>query len=84
MIAVASYFRRSALKTKLLHEPIPDARAFPKRHQVQFAQHQVQLTDAVLHNMHDWGDMIEHDSTELGRHRKPTLLVFETMFLSGY
>jgi len=46
-----SYFRRSALRTKLLQEIIPDARAFPKHHDVRFAQHQVQLIDAVLHNM---------------------------------
>ena len=51
LMAVASYFRRSALRTKLLHEIIPDARAFPKHHEVRFAQHQVQLIDAVLHNM---------------------------------
>ena len=51
LIAVASYVRRSALRTKLLHEIIPDARAFPKHHEVRFAQHQVQLIDAVLHNI---------------------------------
>jgi hypothetical protein len=53
LMAVATYFRRSALRTKLLHELLPGARAFPKHHEVRFAQHQVQLIDAVLHK-HGW------------------------------
>jgi len=50
-MVVASYFHRSAVCTKLLHELCPNARAFPKHHEVRFAQHQVALIDAVLYNM---------------------------------
>ena len=47
LIAVASYVRRSAVTTKLLHEINPDARAYPNRHEVRFDLHQVQLIVAV-------------------------------------
>jgi len=46
LIAVASYFRRSALRTKLLHEIIPDARAFAKHHEERFAQ-QIKQSSSV-------------------------------------
>jgi len=50
-MAMASYFRRSAVFTKRPHDLWPNARAFPKHHEVRFAQHQVALLDAMLYNM---------------------------------
>ena len=51
LIGVASYFRVSKCKTKLLKDFCPDARPYPRHHEVRFAQHTLQLIDVVLHNM---------------------------------
>jgi len=51
LLAVATYFRTSKNKTKLLSAVLPNAKKFPRHHEVRFAQHQVALIDAVLSNM---------------------------------
>jgi len=69
-MAVASYFRRSAVCTKLLHDLCPDARAFPKHHEVRFAQHEVALIDAVSYNMAECKQVWDSFSTNGDRKQK--------------
>jgi hypothetical protein len=51
VIELATCFRTSKNKTKLLHSILPDAKQFPRHHEVRFAEHHLQLIDAVLHNL---------------------------------
>lgn len=51
LLALATSFRTSKNKTKLLHTYLPQAKQFPRHHEVRFAQHQVQLIDATLCNL---------------------------------
>ena len=46
------YFRTSKNKTKLLRQEFQDVKQFPQHHEVCFAQHQLQLIDAILSNIH--------------------------------
>jgi hypothetical protein len=50
-VSVASYFRCSKNKKKMLHSFIPTAKKFPKYHEVRFAQHTLTLIDAILGNL---------------------------------
>lgn len=49
--SVATYFRTSSKRTKELEQISPNARKFPRHHDVRFAQHFCQLIDAVLLNL---------------------------------
>ena len=52
LLALSTYFRTSKNKTKLLRQELQDVKQFPRRHEVRFAQHQLQLIDAILSNIH--------------------------------
>ena len=51
LISVATYYRTSALRTKELRVIDPNAKSFPAHHEVRFAQHLIQLCEAVLGNL---------------------------------
>lgn len=51
LIALATYFRTSKNKTKLLNGTFPKARKFPKHHDVRFAEHMLNVVDVALHNI---------------------------------
>jgi hypothetical protein len=49
--SVATFFRTSKNHTKMLEKEFPDARKFPRHHDVRFAEHLVNLIDACLYNL---------------------------------
>ena len=51
VIAVATYYRTSGLRTKELKTLFPRMKSFPAHHEVRFGQHLVQLCEAVLDNL---------------------------------
>jgi hypothetical protein len=51
LTSVASYFRCSSKRSKLLSEFEENAKKFPKYHEVRFAQHLLKLVDATLENL---------------------------------
>ena len=60
LVGVSTSFRTSKNKTKLLHAKCPDAKQFPRHHEVRFAEHQVQLIDAILHNLPGCKEVWKH------------------------
>ena len=48
---VLKYFRTSTVKTKMLEQLKQDAKQFPRLHEVRFAEHFLQLVEAILANM---------------------------------
>jgi precorrin-4 methylase len=48
ILALATSFRTSQNKTKMLISEYKDAKQFPRHNDVRFAQHQVQLIDVIL------------------------------------
>ena len=48
---MATYYRSSGLRTKELKTIQPNMRRFPPHHEVRFAQHLVQLCEAILFNL---------------------------------
>lgn len=51
LISVATYFRTSKNRAKKLTEIFPEAKRFPRHHEVRFAQHFCNLVDSILHNL---------------------------------
>jgi hypothetical protein len=51
LTGVATYFRTSPTKFKLLHELFPQTRSFPAYFEVRFAEHVRSLILAILHNL---------------------------------
>ena len=51
IVALATYYRASRLRTKELKSAKPSMKVFPTLHEVRFAQHLVQLCDATLFNL---------------------------------
>lgn len=51
LTGVATYFRTSPSKMKMLNEQYPDSRSFPPYFEVRFAEHVRNLIVAVLHNL---------------------------------
>lgn len=64
LLALATSFRTSKNKTKMLISEYKDAKQFPRHHDVRFAQHQVQLIDAILSNIDGckavWSKLQQH------------------------
>ena len=48
IVALATYYRASGLRTKELKSAKPSMKVFPAHHEVRFAQHLVQLCDALF------------------------------------
>ncbi len=74
VISVATYYRASGLRTKELKTIDPKAKAFPAHHEVRFAQHLIQLCEAVLSNLEGcrkhWSKIVEDSSGEYERKEK--------------
>ena len=72
--AVATFYRSSGLSTKELKKIIPRMKIFPGHHDVRFAQHLIQLCQAVLDNLHGcrehWQAIIDAPSRKYERHEK--------------
>eukprot|EP00795_Rhopilema_esculentum_P012123 gene12123-biopygen2276 len=51
LTGVAKYFRTSIENTKMLKQVKQDAKQFPRHHEVRFAEHFLQLVEAILANM---------------------------------
>ena len=51
VVSVATYYQTSGLRTKESQIINPNAKAFPAHHEVRFAQHLIQLCEAVLRNL---------------------------------
>ena len=51
VVAISTYYRTSGLRTKELKMIIPRMKSFPVHHEVRFAQHLIQLCEAVLSNI---------------------------------
>ena len=51
LVGLATFYRVSGLRTKELRNIMPEMVAFPRHHDVRFAQHLVQLALAALKNM---------------------------------
>ena len=74
LIGVATYYRASGLRTKELRSINPHAKAFPAHHEVRFAQHLIQLCEAVLSNLQSckihWTKVVEAPTGEYERSEK--------------
>eukprot|EP00794_Sanderia_malayensis_P014489 gene14489-15993_t len=61
LIGVATYFRTSTSKRKMLEKAAIEMKQFPRHHDVRFAQHFLSLIDAVLTNIKGckqvWGEI---------------------------
>ena len=51
VVGLATYFRTSSKRTKSLRNFCADSRQFPRHHEIRFAEHMLQLIDAVLYNI---------------------------------
>ena len=74
VVSVATYYRTSGLWTKELRTINPSAKAFPAHHEVRFAQHLIQLCEAVLSNlvscrMH-WAKIVQSPTGEFEKNEK--------------
>ncbi|CAB3977527.1 E3 SUMO- ligase KIAA1586-like isoform X2, partial [Paramuricea clavata] len=63
VLAVATFFRTSPRRTKLLHKVEEKCLSFPKHFDVRFSEHTRNLLNAVLHNLDAarrvWQDMVD-------------------------
>lgn len=74
VVAVSKYYRTSGLRTKELKSTIPKVKSFPAHHEVRFAQHLIQLCEAVLCNLDGcrlhWQKIIEAPSGDYEKKEK--------------
>jgi hypothetical protein len=74
VVAVSTYYRTSGLRTKELRSIIPKMKSFPAHHEIRFAQHLIQLCEAVLSNLDGcrlhWQKIVDATSGEYNRKEK--------------
>ncbi len=74
VVAVSTYYRTSGLRTKELKSIIQKMKSFPAHHEVRFAQHLIQLCEAVLSNLDGcrlhWQKIVDAPSGEYDRKEK--------------
>lgn len=75
VISVATYYRTSGLPTKELRLIDPNANSFPAHDEIRFAQHLIQLCEAVLSNpkacrMMHWTKIVEAPRGEYEKNEK--------------
>ncbi|CAB3999235.1 Hypothetical predicted protein [Paramuricea clavata] len=74
VVAVATYYRTSGLRTKELKTLFPRMKSFPAHHEVRFGQHLVQLREAVLYNLDScrlhWQKVVDSDPRDDGYGKK--------------
>ena len=74
VIDVSTFYRSTGLCTKELKKIIRKMRSFPAHHEARFAQHLIQLCQAVLHNLEGchlhWQKVIDAPSAEYEKSEK--------------
>ena len=74
VVGVSTFYRASGLRTKELKSTIPKMKSFPAHHEVRFAQHLIQLCEAVLSNLDGcclhWQKIIDAPTGEYDRKEK--------------
>ena len=83
VLGVASYFRTSKNHKATLLTLFPDAHEFPAYFEVRFAEHLVNVIDAVLHNRDGCIEVWKQISAEGTRREKSEARVFLRKWTTG-